>query len=171
MTHGLKYTSIHPLEAKSPRLSFCTEITHVSVVVFLLENLHLFWRGAVAALTTCCSVETFPLQACKREGMEKLAEAGLLQSSHSQGVDNVYENMLERIGKSNFGPKLLTVSMVDALSRLVFLVNNKWKEVPSSHLTKKQFVICFHQLFCQTLLTCPNGAKTTKICIKAQNYA
>ena len=136
--------------------------------VFLL---HLFWRGAVAALTTCCSVETFPLQACKREGMEKLAEAGLLQSSHSQGVDNVYENMLERIGKSNFGPKLLTVSMVDALSRLVFLVNNKWKEVPSSHLTKKQFVLCFHQLFCQTLLTCPNGAKTTKICIKVQNYA
>ena len=32
-------------------------------------------------------------------------------------------------------------------------------------------VIWFHQLFCQTLLTCPNGAKTTKICIKVQNYA
>ena len=30
-------------------------------------------------------------------------------------------------------------------------------------------VICFHQLFCQTLLTCPNGAKTLKICIKVQN--
>ena len=36
-------------------------------------------------------------------------------------------------------------------------------------LVKK--VICFHQLFCQTLLTCPNGAKTLKICIKVQNYA
>ena len=32
-------------------------------------------------------------------------------------------------------------------------------------------VIWFHQLFCQTLLTCPNGAKTTKICIKVPNYA
>ena len=32
-------------------------------------------------------------------------------------------------------------------------------------------VLCFHQLLCQTLLTCPNGAKTTKICIKVPNYA
>ena len=47
----------------------------------------------------------------------------------------------------------------------------KWKNAYWRGGNIGKNVICFHQLFCQTLLTCPNGAKTTKICIKVPNYA
>ena len=70
--------------------------------------------------------------------MEKLVDIGLIQ----QGEEcNLYVNMLARIANSDLSSKILSVSVVHALSTFVFLVKNKWKDkVPPTHLSKKQFV-------------------------------
>ena len=110
------------------------------------------------------------------------------------GEDNVYEQLLAKINKNKLSADILTVTVVEALSKLVYVAKSKYDKAPPNMLSKRQFahvlgyicrremlkkkcvrwaknVLCFHQLLCQTLLTCPNGAKTTKICIKVPNYA
>ena len=70
--------------------------------------------------------------------MDKLLDIGLIKQGEEE---NLYNNMLARIANSDLSSRNLTVSVVDALSTLVFLLKNKWKDkVPSTHLTKKQFV-------------------------------
>ena len=70
--------------------------------------------------------------------MDKLVDIGLIKQGEEE---NLYNNMLARIANSDLSSRNLSVSVVDALSSLVFLVKNKWKDkVPSTHLTKKQFV-------------------------------
>ena len=65
-------------------------------------------------------------------------DIGLIKQGEEE---NLYNNMLARIANSDLSSRNLSVSVVDALSSLVFLVKNKWKDkVPSTHLTKKQFV-------------------------------
>ena len=71
--------------------------------------------------------------------MEQLIEIGILQQSDEQ--DNLYEKILARIAKSDVSSAVLSVKVVHALSNLVFVVKNRWKDkVPTSKLTKKQFV-------------------------------
>ena len=71
--------------------------------------------------------------------MEQLIEIGILQQSDEQ--DNLYEKILARIAKSDVSSAVLSVKVVHALSNLVFVVKDRWKDkVPTSKLTKKQFV-------------------------------
>ena len=70
--------------------------------------------------------------------MEPLVELGILQQSDE---DRVYEKILARIAKSDVSSTTLSVTVVHALSKLVFVVKNKWKDkVPTTKITKKQFV-------------------------------
>ena len=54
--------------------------------------------------------------------MEKLVTVGLL----GPGVkDNVYEELLEKIDKNKLSANILTVTIVNALSKLVYVAKSK----------------------------------------------
>ena len=102
---------------------------------------------------------------CFLATMEPLVEIGILQQSDE---DRVYEKILARIAKSDVSSTTLSVTVVHALSKLVFLVKNKWKDkVPTTKLTKKQFVHILAYI-CDRNSTLEEHSK---ICIKVPNYA
>ena len=71
--------------------------------------------------------------------MENLVELGIIQQTEGK-VENLYENILLRISTSDLSERILTASVVHALSELVHIVKNKWQEIPNDQLSKKQFV-------------------------------
>ena len=54
--------------------------------------------------------------------MEKLVLLGLLDPG---GEDNVYEELLAKINKNKFSANILTVTVVHALSKLVYVAKSK----------------------------------------------
>ena len=71
--------------------------------------------------------------------MEKLVELGIIQQAEGK-EENLYDNILLRISRSDLSERILTASVVHSLSELVHIVKNKWQEIPNDRLSKKQFV-------------------------------
>ena len=68
--------------------------------------------------------------------MEKLVLLGLLDPG---GEDNVYEELLAKINKNKMSANILTVTVVDALSKLVYVAKSKKDKAPPNMLSKRQF--------------------------------
>ena len=68
--------------------------------------------------------------------MEKLVLLGLLDPG---GEDNVYEELLATINKNKMSANILTVTVVDALSKLVYVAKSKKDKAPPNMLSKRQF--------------------------------
>ena len=70
--------------------------------------------------------------------MEGLGDFGLLVNK--VGQDNVYQNLLASIDRENLSGSSITVAVVHALSKKVFLAKNKRRDkAPTTMLSKKQF--------------------------------
>ena len=70
--------------------------------------------------------------------MEGLGDFGLLVDEVDQ--DNVYQNLLASIDRENLSGSSITVAVVHALSKKVFLAKNKRRDkAPTTMLSKKQF--------------------------------
>ena len=68
--------------------------------------------------------------------MEKLVLLGLLDPG---GEDNVYEQLLAKINKNKLSADILTVTVVEALSKLVYVAKSKYDKAPPNMLSKRQF--------------------------------
>ena len=55
------------------------------------------------------------------------------------GEDNVYEELLAKINKNKMSANILTVTVVDALSKLVYVAKSKKDKAPPNMLSKRQF--------------------------------
>ena len=55
------------------------------------------------------------------------------------GEDNVYEELLAKINKNKMSANILTVTVVDALSKLVYVAKSKYDKAPPNMLSKRQF--------------------------------
>ena len=66
--------------------------------------------------------------------MEKLVLLGLLDPG---GEDNVYEELLAKINKNKMSANILTVTVVDALSKLVYVAKSKKDKAPQNMLSKR----------------------------------
>ena len=53
--------------------------------------------------------------------------------------DNVYEELLAKIDKNKLSANILTVTIVNALSKLVYVAKSKKDKAPPTLLSKKQF--------------------------------
>ena len=70
--------------------------------------------------------------------MERLGDFGLLVNK--VGQDNVYQNLLASIDRENLSGSSITVAVVHAFSKKVFLAKNKRRDkAPTTMLSKKQF--------------------------------
>ena len=69
--------------------------------------------------------------------MEKLACLGLLDPGCK--TENVYVQLLETINKKEFTARSITVTIVDALSDIVYVAKSKKDQAPKTLLTKRQF--------------------------------
>ena len=69
--------------------------------------------------------------------MEKLACLGLLDPGCK--TENVYVQLLETINKKEFTARSITVTIVDALSDIVYVAKSKTDKAPKTLLTKRQF--------------------------------
>ena len=55
------------------------------------------------------------------------------------GEDNVYEQLLAKINKNKLSADILTVTVVEALSKLVYVAKSKYDKAPPNMLSKRQF--------------------------------
>ena len=69
--------------------------------------------------------------------MEKLACLGLLDPGCK--TENVYVQLLETINKKELTARSITVTIVDALSNIVYVAKSKTDKAPKTLLTKRQF--------------------------------
>ena len=70
--------------------------------------------------------------------MEEFACLGILDPGG--GKENVYDKLLTTIDKKKITPKTITVRIVHALSKMVFLTQNRKKDqTPTNMLSKRQF--------------------------------
>ena len=70
--------------------------------------------------------------------MEGFGDHGLFVNEGGQ--DNVYQNLLASIDRRNLSGSSITVGVVHALSKKVFLAKNKRRDkAPTTMLSKKQF--------------------------------
>ena len=53
--------------------------------------------------------------------------------------DNVFEELLAKIDKNKLSANILTVTIVNALSKLVYVAKSKKDKAPPTLLSKKQF--------------------------------
>ena len=69
--------------------------------------------------------------------MEEFACLGILDPGG--GKENVYDKLLTTIDKKELAPNKITVKIVDALSKLVYVAKSKSDHGPTTMLSKRQF--------------------------------
>ena len=69
--------------------------------------------------------------------MEEFACLGILDPGG--GKENVYDKLLATIDKKELTPNKITVKIVDALSKLVYVAKSKSDHGPTTMLSKRQF--------------------------------